>query len=241
MADKNVREPVILGAARTPQGKLMGVLAPLSAAELLQRLRAAGFQPVFAQRISDAEIEAAGRTTVDDLQAAARRRRDDIETGLLGAGVAGAAGAAVAALSAIAAPPVVLAGIGLVAVTAGGLPLAGAVKAYAKSLAEYRLDEVREKVDALRRLQDRQEVDAINGEGRLRQALGADSSNESLLRWAEAHKHRPQEINAPEIIQAIVRRIDHQFGLDAIAAGPEDGAAVEQQREYFRKSTFRPV
>ncbi len=36
MADKNVREPVILGAARTPQGKLMGVLAPLSAAELGQ-------------------------------------------------------------------------------------------------------------------------------------------------------------------------------------------------------------
>lgn len=36
MADKNVREPVILSAARTPQGKLMGVLAPLSAAELGQ-------------------------------------------------------------------------------------------------------------------------------------------------------------------------------------------------------------
>jgi len=36
MADKNLREPVILGSARTPQGKLMGVLSPLSAAELGQ-------------------------------------------------------------------------------------------------------------------------------------------------------------------------------------------------------------
>jgi acetyl-CoA C-acetyltransferase len=34
MTDKHLREPVILGSARTPQGKLMGVLAPLSAAEL---------------------------------------------------------------------------------------------------------------------------------------------------------------------------------------------------------------
>src|SRR5690349_17801205 len=31
---KNKREPVILASARSPQGKLMGALAPLNAAEL---------------------------------------------------------------------------------------------------------------------------------------------------------------------------------------------------------------
>jgi len=36
MSDKNKREPVILASARTPQGKLMGALSPLSAAELGQ-------------------------------------------------------------------------------------------------------------------------------------------------------------------------------------------------------------
>ncbi|QPC81590.1 acetyl-CoA C-acetyltransferase [Phototrophicus methaneseepsis] len=36
MTDKNPREAVILGAARTPQGKFLGALAPLSAAELGQ-------------------------------------------------------------------------------------------------------------------------------------------------------------------------------------------------------------
>ncbi|MGB7340343.1 MAG: acetyl-CoA C-acyltransferase [Phototrophicaceae bacterium] len=36
MSDKSKRDPVILGSARTPQGKLMGALAPLSAAELGQ-------------------------------------------------------------------------------------------------------------------------------------------------------------------------------------------------------------
>jgi acetyl-CoA C-acetyltransferase len=36
MADKNLREPVILSSARTPQGKLMGALSSLSAAELGQ-------------------------------------------------------------------------------------------------------------------------------------------------------------------------------------------------------------
>lgn len=34
MADKHTREPVILGAARTAQGKFMGGLASLSVAEL---------------------------------------------------------------------------------------------------------------------------------------------------------------------------------------------------------------
>lgn len=36
MTDKNKRDPVILASARTPQGKLMGALSPLSAAELGQ-------------------------------------------------------------------------------------------------------------------------------------------------------------------------------------------------------------
>ena len=36
MSDKNKREPVILAGARTPQGKLMGALSPLSAGELGQ-------------------------------------------------------------------------------------------------------------------------------------------------------------------------------------------------------------
>lgn len=36
MADKNKREPVILSAARTPQGKLMGALSSMSAAEIGQ-------------------------------------------------------------------------------------------------------------------------------------------------------------------------------------------------------------
>lgn len=36
MSEKHANEPVILGSARTPQGKLMGVLTPLSAAELGQ-------------------------------------------------------------------------------------------------------------------------------------------------------------------------------------------------------------
>ncbi|MGJ3238300.1 MAG: thiolase family protein [Anaerolineae bacterium] len=36
MTDKHPREPVILGSARTPQGKLMGALAPLNVAELGQ-------------------------------------------------------------------------------------------------------------------------------------------------------------------------------------------------------------
>lgn len=36
MSDKNKREPVILGSARTPQGRLMGVLSSMSAAELGQ-------------------------------------------------------------------------------------------------------------------------------------------------------------------------------------------------------------
>lgn len=36
MSDKNKREPVILATARTPQGKLMGALSPLGAAELGQ-------------------------------------------------------------------------------------------------------------------------------------------------------------------------------------------------------------
>ncbi|MEO1162510.1 MAG: acetyl-CoA C-acyltransferase [Chloroflexota bacterium] len=36
MADKSKRDPVILASARTPQGKLMGALSPLSAAELGQ-------------------------------------------------------------------------------------------------------------------------------------------------------------------------------------------------------------
>src|SRR5690606_22263556 len=36
MADKHAREAVILASARTPQGKFMGALAPLKAAELGQ-------------------------------------------------------------------------------------------------------------------------------------------------------------------------------------------------------------
>lgn len=36
MGDKSQRDPVILSAARTPQGKLMGALSPMSAAELGQ-------------------------------------------------------------------------------------------------------------------------------------------------------------------------------------------------------------
>lgn len=36
MADKNRRDPVILSSARTPQGRLMGALSPLSAAQLGQ-------------------------------------------------------------------------------------------------------------------------------------------------------------------------------------------------------------
>ena len=36
MGDKHQRDPIILSSARTPQGRLMGALAPLSAAEIGQ-------------------------------------------------------------------------------------------------------------------------------------------------------------------------------------------------------------
>ncbi len=221
---------------------MTSTIEELSAAELLERLTKAGFQPVFAQRVSDELIDAAQQTHSADLARTAIERRTAIEKSLGTAGALGLAGLTAAGVgAAVAMPAVVIAAIGAAAAATAALPLSKGIAAWAKSPTDMRLDEMAEKTASLRQVKKQQEIDAINGEGRLREMLGEDSSNEALIRWAEAHAHKPQKINAPDMVQAIVKRIDHQFRLDSIAAAPDEAPKVAAERDAFRKSTMRLV